>query len=227
MIIFFNGFCVLKAVLLGIDSMRHASSAGPGPRSGATGREVRKNDYDAGAPSSTMTDDERGREGGPADPVRSYQLAPPGPFGDPWTAVRLGPDSLTLVGEAGEATVPYSDLRGVESVSVREVHDAKRISLDLVVLGSYLVLTGGVELARRLSDRDLVTPAGLTRYANEVVATEPLVRLRLDTDGRSHFLYAGEATAGELADALEGRVNRRSERTGDGEREGTGESAGT
>ncbi|QLG63628.1 hypothetical protein [Halorarum salinum] len=174
-----------------------------------------------------MTDDERGHEGDPADTVGSYRLAPPGPFGDPWTAVRLGPDSLTLVGEGGETTVPYSDLRGVESVSVRDVHDAKRISLDLVILGSYLVLTGGVELARRLSDRDLVTPAGLTRYANEVVAREPLVRLRLDTDDGSHFLYAGEATGEELACVLEAHVNRDGERTGDGEREGAGGTAGT
>lgn len=164
------------------------------------------NAYGAGGPNSTVTDGERGREGGPVDGGESYRLAAPGPFGDPWTEVRLGRRALTLVGDDGTVTVPYEDLRGVESVSVREVHDAKRVALDLVILGSYLVLTGGVELARRLSDRELVTPDGLTRYANEVVATEPLVRLRLDADDGSRFLYADEATATSLAEALESYV---------------------
>lgn len=135
-----------------------------------------------------------------------YHLATPGPYGDVWTLARLETTGVTLSGDGREATVRYADRHEVDSVSVQEVHGDERIVADLVALGVTLVLAGGAALARRLTGLDADTPARLDRYANEIVATSPLVRLRLVTDDGSYYLYADEATVSELSDALRTRA---------------------
>lgn len=155
---------------------------------------------------STVTDSRPGRDDGPTDlDGESYRLAAPGPFGTSWTRATLGPTGLTLSGDGGRTTISYEDLRAVDSVPVRDEHGEARIAVDLVLLGATIVLSGGAALARRLTDGDVAPPSNLSRYANEVVATDPLVRLRLATDDSAYYLYADRETATSLSDELRER----------------------
>ncbi|WP_313691882.1 hypothetical protein [Halorarum halobium] len=153
-----------------------------------------------------MSDDAPG--GGEEPPDRegeTYRLAVPGPFGKSWTRAVLEADTLTLSGDGRRAILRYVDLRALDSVPVSDRHGETRIVADLVVLGAAIVLTGATALGRRLTTANPVTPHGLSRYANEVVATEPLVRLRLATGDKTYYLYADRDTAESLSGALRRR----------------------
>lgn len=153
-----------------------------------------------------MTDSGSSRDEEPTDPGEgSYRLVAPGPFGTSWTRATLGPTGLTLSGDGERTTIRYGDLRAVDSVPVRDEHGETRIAVDLVVLGATVVLSAGAALARRLTAGDVSPPPGLSRYANEVVTTDPLVRLRLATDDGGYYLYADRETATSLSDALRDR----------------------
>ena len=159
-----------------------------------------------------MADRHPDRDGDPSTSEESYELAVPGPFGSSWRRATLGATALTLSNDGAEVSVPYADLRAVDTVPLEEEHGESRVAVDLVVLGAHIVLTGAAEAVSRLAETEVSPPAGTARYANEVVATGPLVRVRLAVDDESYYLYARPETAATLSDALR-------ERKGETERE--------